>query len=1135
MPPDAPAPSAERARKRPRRLPLAAVVAAVVIVALAVLLLVLYLQRGPIGARLAINYLRERGVPATITVERLDPGGFIGSAVLGDPKDPDLVAPRIEVEFEPIPIFKRGFAAPRLRSVRLVQPRLKARWDGKRLSFGTLQRLIDDAARAPGTGPGPTVVIERGEGRLFTPAGLITADADARLTAGSFASLNARLRPTTLRQGALSLQLAGATVKADARGPAVFATAHLDVPRAAQGDMAAQALVVDLTAQVPYDQSPRFDGLFSLDAKVRATAATITGQSLDQPRLNLALAGTSAGRIENLAVKASGTGALQAARLTTPSAHIDGLDLAGRVIGMDLARNAGTARFSFDADLNGLAANVAAAGNSTGQARLAARFAEVRAVLRPEGGQLSLVPDITLSAPRLSASGTTARDAVVEFASPGAQVDWKTAGGWTVQSPIQARARAASLAQPILEGDLALTDFALALDGDAALSDKGAPRIFLNGSARSQGGALSPAAAKAFAAAIPLIGTDPVGEGAITGAFKTARLDAPDINLRTGASGLQVFFNRPLELVGAAGARATVTALRSGPIAVTADGEVRGGLIAHLGGARLPELDLEVPLYQAGIDKGGLTLKADTRLTAAFDGDSLHELKLSAPIRLTRGGGVLAADLGECAPVSLSAFGEKAMPLLTKITLQVCPEPGQPVLDLGFKGWRFGARLKDFQADAPAGEALIRTAQGRIAMNGTGDGAPAGEAQIASARITDGAAMKRFEPLSVSGKLDLAQDVWTGPILVADAAKGRSLATVRVSHTMATSTGHADIAASNLTFAKDGLQPGELSPLAAVLVRDAVGAVAFTGRADWSPTSEMKTSGHLTTAGVDFQSQFGLVKKARGELNFTSLAPMVTAPDQAVSAEEISWLVPLTKASARIAIRADRIAIDRAQADVAGGQVILDPLDLLYVPNSPMSGALRLVQIDLGALIKQFNLADKIDIEARIDGTVPFAFTNGALRLDKGHIFATGPGRLSIKREALTGAVAAAGAPPSDAPGAPTQAPVPVAPQSGVQDIAYQALENLAFEKLEADLVSQPQGRLGILFKINGSNDPPTGGDTRISVFDLLRGKALDSFTLPKGTPVNLTLDTSLNFDELLAAYSQRGRSEPVQQAPANK
>ena len=48
--------------------------------------------------------------------------------------------------------------------------------------------------------------------------------------------------------------------------------------------------------------------------------------------------------------------------------------------------------------------------------------------------------------------------------------------------------------------------------------------------------------------------------------------------------------------------------------------------------------------------------------------------------------------------------------------------------------------------------------------------------------------------------------------------------------------------------------------------------------------------------------------------------------------------------------------------------------------------------------------------------------------------------------------------------------------------------------------------------------------ETRVSVLDLLRGRAFDKpLPLPKGTPIDLTLDTSLNLDELLASYFGSG------------
>ena len=41
-------------------------------------------------------------------------------------------------------------------------------------------------------------------------------------------------------------------------------------------------------------------------------------------------------------------------------------------------------------------------------------------------------------------------------------------------------------------------------------------------------------------------------------------------------------------------------------------------------------------------------------------------------------------------------------------------------------------------------------------------------------------------------------------------------------------------------------------------------------------------------------------------------------------------------------------------------------------------------------------------------------------------------------------------------------------------EFAYQAMENLAFQSLDATINSLPRGRLGILFHIKGENAPPT-------------------------------------------------------------
>ncbi len=88
----------------------------------------------------------------------------------------------------------------------------------------------------------------------------------------------------------------------------------------------------------------------------------------------------------------------------------------------------------------------------------------------------------------------------------------------------------------------------------------------------------------------------------------------------------------------------------------------------------------------------------------------------------------------------------------------------------------------------------------------------------------------------------------------------------------------------------------------------------------------------------------------------------------------------------------------------------------------------------------------------------------------------------------------------------------------------------MAFDALDATVDSRPMGRLGVVFHLKGRHDPEKDVPARIGVVELARGTAFNQpIPLPKGTPVDLTLDTSLNFDDLMAAYGRIGRSDAVQ------
>ena len=97
--------------------------------------------------------------------------------------------------------------------------------------------------------------------------------------------------------------------------------------------------------------------------------------------------------------------------------------------------------------------------------------------------------------------------------------------------------------------------------------------------------------------------------------------------------------------------------------------------------------------------------------------------------------------------------------------------------------------------------------------------------------------------------------------------------------------------------------------------------------------------------------------------------------------------------------------------------------------------------------------------------------------------------------------------------------------EKAVEDFAYQALENLAFDKLEGTLNSLPGGRMQLIFHIVGYNDPAGAKPTEVDVISLVKGEAFQTpMPLPKGTAIDLTLDTNLNFDQILRAYRSNRR-----------
>jgi hypothetical protein len=435
-------------------------------------------------------------------------------------------------------------------------------------------------------------------------------------------------------------------------------------------------------------------------------------------------------------------------------------------------------------------------------------------------------------------------------------------------------------------------------------------------------------------------------------------------------------------------------------------------------------------------------------------------------------------------------------------------------------GWTLTGEARKASADLPLATVHVENAEARL--NFDGEGAPLkGVATITAADLSDRAPSLRFKPLTATGTASLDKGVWSGRFAVAGPKKAE-LGEATFTHTMATGMGTAHINAPRITFATDKLQPADLSPLL-VALRRAEGSAALTGDIDWT-RGAITSRGKLTVASLDFATPLGKAHTVKTEIALTSLLPPITAPGQGLTITRIDWTLPFSAVSVRFGFTPTTVQLDKADTDIAEGHASLGAITL-SLADPRVAGAADIKGISLNSLVAASNLGSKVKLEGKVSGHIPFVIGPDGFRIANGHIAADGPGRLSINRSLWTDGlrtgntgVTSGGVLGDVVKNSTTE----TGTVNAVQDFAYQALENLSYEQLTAELNSIANGRLSVVFHIKGKSDPPKPQVAEVALTDIINGTALyKRIPLPSGTPIDLTLDTSLNFDELLKSYAE--------------
>ncbi len=879
--------------------------------ALGLVLVAIWTQRAPIAENFLNRELNKRGVLARYRVADIGVRTQrIEDLVLGDPADPDLTAKWVEIDI--------AFAGltPQVAQVRAGGVRMRGRLQGGALSLGELDKFRDPASTAPFSLPDIGLALDDARMRLITDAGVVglALDGGGNLHSGFRGRLGA-----VMPKGAIAgCGLAGASAALDV-------TIRAEQPRIV-GPVKAQALGCDKQGLALARPAGTVDLLLGKALERWTGRMTLAGDALKTkeavaaaPRLAVDFDGTSrrtAGRARLNARVLRGMGVLaEAVDANMRWSASPGSALTAQAEGELAAANVRTGGRDPLAD-----ARNAAAGTPVGP--LVAQLADaVRALgddnrlrtrfaVLQRGGAGSLTLTDTALSGRSGGRLGLASDSRMAFEWPGK------------------RGRAVDWA----------------LDGSVTTDGGGLPRAALRLARRPGGG---------FGG---MMFVDPYAAGG-------ARLDLDTVRFTAGPGGETRF---------------ATTVKLDGPLA---DGEVRGLSLpveGRIGGdgsvlvnprcAPLSLTSLRYTSFSLGrtrqtlcpVEGGGLLAYGPGGLRggARINGLSLAGRSGQSPMRLSAD--TAQATLGKPGFALSNArftLGPQSAPVVMAAASLAGQASGQ-----GIGGRLEGAtaRIGNVPIDISEAQGDWRFARGALTLN-------------ARMTVSDTARPARFNPLE-SG--DFALTLRDGKIaakgsLVAP-RNGARVALVDIRHDLGSGRGGADLSVPGLAF-DSTLQPEDVTHLALGVVANVAGTVAGEGRIRWKDGA-VSSDGRFRTDNANLAAAFGPVEGLSGEIRFTDLIGLVTAPGQEVRLKVVNPGVEVRDGVVRYRLEpGQKVHIEGGEWPFANGRLLLLPTTLDFSADVDRYLTFRVVGLDAGAFIQTMEL-DNVSATGTFDGILPLIF-----------------------------------------------------------------------------------------------------------------------------------------------------------------
>lgn len=478
----------------------------------------------------------------------------------------------------------------------------------------------------------------------------------------------------------------------------------------------------------------------------------------------------------------------------------------------------------------------------------------------------------------------------------------------------------------------------------------------------------------------------------------------------------------------------------------TAGGQLAAGIAMAeyaAGNARieLPRLAL---VQSAG---GALGFSGAARLTGDLPGGRVENLDLPVNGNWSSASGL--SLWRRCVPLHFDSLAYANL-ALQRQSLTLCPPPGQAIVQSGPSGTRIAAGAPSLSVVGRLGESPIRIASGPVGFAWPGQLAarslavelgPAatashfritnlnarigediagrfagsdvllgavpldlreaegdwrfagGRLDISNAafRLFDREKVARFEPLAArDATLTLADNRITAQAVLREPASDREVVRTDIRHNLENGHGNADLFVDALVF-DEKLQPDRLTLRARGVVANAQGTLRGTGRIDWTPETVTST-GRFSTDGLDFAAAFGPVQGASGEIVFTDLLGLVTAPNQKLHIASINPGIEVQDGDLVYELKPGYVLdVKGGRWPFLGGMLEFQPVTMNIGTSETWRYVLEIEGVDAAKFIERMELAN-ISATGIFDGTVPLVFDDRGGRVEGGLLRSRPPG-----------------------------------------------------------------------------------------------------------------------------------------------